>query len=111
MKQSLREKKVKNRRFFDRLSTVIMALLAVAMVISLAVLAKKFTVASNTGDYEGEIVDRWADYAEFSQGARARLALVVESRDGKRFTVRVDSNVYESARVGMGIKSRNGQVV
>ena len=68
-------------------------------------------VAPTNTDYEGTIVDRWADYAESDQGSRPRLRLVVESQDGKRFTVKVDPNVYESARVGMRIKSKAGQVV
>ena len=62
-------------------------------------------------DYEGTIVDRWADYTESDQGSRPRLALVVESRDHKRLTVRVDPNVYESGRVGMRIKSKGCQIV
>ena len=68
-------------------------------------------VAPTNTDYEGTIVDRWADYAESDQGSKPRLRLVVESQDGKRFTVKVDPNVYESARVGMRIKTREGQVI
>jgi hypothetical protein len=66
--------------------------------------------ASNP-DYEGTIVDRWADYAESEQGSTPRFRLLVESQDHKRFAVKVDPNVYESARVGMRIKSRSGQIV
>jgi hypothetical protein len=62
-------------------------------------------------DYEGKIVDRWADYSSTTQGARPFFRLVVESDDGKRFTVSVDPNVYESAKVGMRVRSRAGQVV
>jgi hypothetical protein len=62
-------------------------------------------------DYEGKIVDRWADYSNNEQGGRPFFRLVVESDGGKRFTVRVEPAVYESARVGMRIKSRSGQVV
>lgn len=62
-------------------------------------------------DYEGKIVDRWADYSDSEQGSRPFFRLLVESNDGKRFTVRVDPSVYESAKVGMRIKSRSGQVV
>jgi hypothetical protein len=64
-----------------------------------------------SSDYEGKIVDRWADYTASTQGSRPYFSLLIESSDGKRLTVRVDSNVYELARVGMRIKSRNGQVV
>ena len=67
-------------------------------------------VPTNT-DYEGTIVDRWADYAESDQGSKPRLRLVVETQDGKRLTVKVDPSVYESARVGMRIKSKAGQIV
>ena len=63
------------------------------------------------GDYEGRIVDRWADYSEGDQGSHPYFRLRVESDDGKRFTVKVDPNVYESARVGMRIKNRSGQIV
>lgn len=66
---------------------------------------------ATSSDYEGKIVDRWADYSNTTQGARPFFRLAVESNEGKRFTVRVDPNVYESARVGMRIKSRSGQVV
>jgi hypothetical protein len=71
---------------------------------------QKANAPIGTGDYEGTIVDRWADHSGSEQGAQ-RLRLVVESQDGKRFTVKVDPNVYESARVGMRIKSRDGQIV
>lgn len=62
-------------------------------------------------DYEGKIVDRWADYAETDEGSRPFFRLRIESDEGKRFSVRVDPNVYESARVGMRIRSRGGQIV
>lgn len=62
-------------------------------------------------DYEGKIVDRWADYVETDEGSRPRFRLLVEESDGKRFPVRVEAIIYESARVGMRIKRRSGQVV
>jgi hypothetical protein len=64
-----------------------------------------------SSDYEGKIVDRWADQAPSTQTTQPYFRLVVESSDGKRFTVKVDPNVYDSARVGMRIRSKNGQVV
>jgi len=72
---------------------------------------QKSTQRLGSGDYEGKIVDRWSDYAETNQGSLPRFRLVVESPDGKRFTVKADANVYESARIGMGIKNRGGQIV
>jgi hypothetical protein len=112
MKQSQRDKKTRQRQLRDRFSAILLAILVIAMVVTLTiVVGKRAVVPSNTADYEGVIVDRWADYAESQYGSRPRLALVVESIDGKRFTVAVDPNVYESARVGMTIKNRAGQVV
>ena len=102
-----------NRRLFDaKLSTAVLSILIVAMLTTLAALVwQKSTQPVDTKDYDGRIVDRWADYAESDQGSRPRFRVLVESQDGKRFTVAVDANVYESAKVGMQIKSRAGQLV
>ena len=83
---------------------------AVLAVLS-AFLCYAYSGRVTSSDYEGKIVDRWADYTQSTQGSRPYFRLVVESADGKRTTVRVDENVYESARVGMRIRSRNGQAV
>jgi hypothetical protein len=76
-----------------------------------AVLWQRWTTVVDTSDYEGKIVDRWADYVESQQGSHPRLRLLVETKDGKRITVKVEPGVYESARVGMRIKSKDGQIV
>ena len=112
MKKAHREKNSAKRRLFGVYPTVvILSVLVVAMLATLvAVVWQKSTTPVPT-DYEGTIVDRWADYAESEQGSRTRLALVVESPDRTRFTIRVEANDYESARVGMRIKSRGGQIV
>jgi hypothetical protein len=112
MKKDQLQRNGEQRLFGGKISTIVISLLVVAMVATLALLVwQKSTSPLDRGDYEGTIVDRWADYAESSQGSRPRLGLLVESNDGKRFTVKVDPNVYESARVGMRIKSKAGQVV
>lgn len=112
MKKAQLQRNADQRLFGAKFSTIVISLLVVAMAATLALLVwQKSTRPLDKGDYEGTIVDRWADYAESDQGSRPRLALVVESQDGKRFTVKVDSNVYESARVGMRIRSRAGQIV
>jgi hypothetical protein len=95
----------------DKWTTVLVSVLVVAALCGLFLLIYPRKVSPTNTDYEGTIVDRWADYAESDQGSRPRLRLVVESQDGKRFTVKVDQNVYESARVGMRVRSRAGQVV
>ena len=95
----------------ERLTTVIVGALMLAMLATLILLDwQKSTQRVNT-DYEGRIVDRWRDYAESQEGSRPRLHLVIETEDSKRLIVNVDPNVYESAKVGMRIKSTLGQVV
>ena len=92
-------------------TVVVIGALAVVLLIGLLLLWQKLTTTSSTTDYEGRVVDRWADYSGPEQGAQPRFRLLVESLDHKRFTIKVDDNVYESARVGMRIKSRAGQIV
>lgn len=87
------------------------ALILPMVVIGVLLVWQKTTQRIESGDYEGRIVDRWADYGESQQGSRPYFRLLVEGPDGKRFTVKVDANVYESARIGMRIKSRAGQAV
>jgi len=103
----------RDRRLFKRkLSTSLLGLLVVATLLTFAVVIwQKSTQPVNTSDYDGTIVDRWADYTQSEQGSRPYFRLLVESNDGKRFSVKVDPNIYESARIGMRIKSRDGQVV
>jgi hypothetical protein len=101
-----------NRLVGDRkLATVIGSILLLAMLGTLLLLVwNKWDTGSST-DYEGTIVDRWADYSESDQGSKPHFNLLVESQNGKRSSVRVDSNVYDSAKVGMRIKSSAGHIV
>ena len=111
MKKAQRLKAKSRRLFEDRVSVLIMSLIILAMIAALTLLVSQKSTTPAVADYEGTVIDRWADYAESSEGSRPRLALVVESSDGKRFTVKVEPAVYESARIGMRIKSTSGQVV
>ena len=106
IKSRLREKKAEEQ---SRWATVGAGLLIIGLLAVFMVFIWGGKVANS--DFDGAIVERWADYGETQEGSRPRLRLVVESADGKRFTVNVDPAVYESARVGMRIKSRSGQIV
>jgi hypothetical protein len=110
-----RLQKSADQSLWQKSSTVIGGLLVFALFATLLLVAwQKSTQPARRlgiGDYDGIIVDRWGDYSETNEGSRPQFRLVVQSPDGKRFTVRVDANVYESARVGMGIKNRGGQIV
>ena len=100
-------------RFFQSKATTIVATtpIIVTFVLVLWWAWQKWTTPARPGDYEGRIVDRWVDNSGAAEGYQPSLALLIESADGKRFTVKVDPNVYESARVGMRIRSKSGQVV
>jgi hypothetical protein len=112
MKKDQRQKNTARRLFSDRVSAIILSVIVVGMLVTLGALAwRKATTPVDTSDYEGRIVDRWADYTESEQGSRPYFRLLIEANDGKRFTVKVDPNVFESSRVGMRIRSREGQVV
>ncbi len=111
MKNNQSRRNAARRVLKERFSTVFLSALVLAMAATLILLVwQKSTQRVNT-DYQGRIVDRWGDYYESREGSRPRLRLVVETEDGKRVIVNVDPNVYESAKVGMRIKSRSGQVV
>src|ERR1041384_1261350 len=95
--------------FFEKKTTkiAVLSLLCLVVVTVLFVAWQKTTSLAQPGDYDGRIIDRWANNSGAAEGFQPRLALLVESTDGKRFTVKVDPNVYESARVGMRIRSRS----
>ena len=95
----------------ERLTTAILGILIIAMAGILIVLVWQQSTTPVATDYEGTIVDKWAKYAETSEGSRPLLHLVIEAEGGQRFTVRVNPNVYESARIGMRVKSQKGQIV
>lgn len=83
----------------------------VAVIVAIFLFAWQMSDQRVPTDYEGRIVDRWAYHTQSEQGSRPQLRLMVESSDGKRFPVDVDTRVYDSAKVGMRIKSTAGKVV
>ena len=111
MKKAQLSQKQERRKLHGKLSTLFVAALVVVMLGVLVLLAWQRSTQQATGDYEGVIVERWAGYSESDLGSRPYFRLQIELKDGGRTTVRVDPNVYESARVGMRIKSRSGQIV
>lgn len=97
--------------FSERLSMGILAVVLIAMAGTLIVLVWQRSTQPVLTDYEGTIVDRWAKYAESEQGSRPRFFLVVDDAQGRRFTVSVDPDTYESAKVGMRLKRESGKIV
>lgn len=99
--------------FFQSRATnaIVGAILVIVFAVFLFVAWQKWTTPSQPADYEGKIVDRWVDIGGKAQGYRPQPLLVIESDEGARFTVKVDPNVYESAKVGIRIKRKSGQIV
>ena len=99
------------RRRNEKVTTILVSALALTMLFVVVLLVWQKSHQRAQADYEGQIVDRWGQYSESQQGSRPAFRLLIESQDGKRIAVRVDANVYESAKIGMLIKSQAGQVV
>jgi len=112
MKNDELDRKAAKRLFRGKLLTVVGCALALAALVTLVLLVwQKGNQQADTSDFDGTVVDRLADYTESLQGSLPRFRLSVEADDGKRFIVKVDPSVYESAKVGMRIKRRAGQIV
>lgn len=113
MKKSELRDRAEKRLFREKLLTTIAGVLIVAAVVTVVLLVwQKGSQRVDTSDFDGRIVDRWAGYDESStRGSRPYFRLTVAGDDDKQFTVRVDPSVYESAKVGMRIKRRAGQIV
>lgn len=54
--------------------------------------------------FEGRIVDKWADYSETDQGSVPQFRLLVEGVDRNRFVVSVSPDIYERSKVGMKVR-------
>jgi hypothetical protein len=81
-----------------------------AFLVFLLILAWQLANQRTKTDFEGRVVDRYADYSETQEGSRPAFRLMVESESHERFKVKVEPGVYEAAKVGMRIKSKSGQI-
>ncbi len=81
-----------------------------AILVSMFFLAWQLANQQTRTDFEGTIVDRYADYAETQEGSRPAFRLTVESETHERFKVKVEPGIYESAKIGMRIKSKSGKI-
>jgi hypothetical protein len=113
MKKDQLNKEAEKRLLREKLFTLIGGVLVLAALGMLVLLVwQKGSQQVDTSDFDGRIVDRWAGYSESqTRGSQPYFRLSVAGDDGKQFTVKVDSSVYESAKVGMRIKRRAGQIV
>ena len=72
----------------------------------IAVLWVSYRVQRSThpAEYEGVIVEKWANYQETEEGSRPQFRLLLELANGQRLTIGVPSDFYNQARVGSRIR-------
>ena len=113
MKREELDEQIQKRLLRERALNIVGGAMVVAVFVTLALVVwQKGCYGVDTSDFDGRIVDRWAGYNESTtRGSQPYFRLAVEGDDGKRFNVKVDPAIYESAKVGMRIKRRAGQIV
>jgi hypothetical protein len=60
-------------------------------------------------EYEGLIVDKSETFVETQQGSFVSRRLLIEDKNGTRFEVVADEELYQRAQKGMWIKKSIGQ--
>jgi len=88
----------------DLARTIGWFLLILACLVALIFIIYNTRQSLNPAEYEGKIVDKWAGYNESDQGSRPYFRLLVEPDNGVKFTVAIDRDIYQRAKVGMRIK-------
>jgi hypothetical protein len=61
-------------------------------------------------DFDARVVEKYVAVRESQIGSATLPRLVVETADGRRFTVGVSGEQYEQARVGMWLSRRDGEL-
>jgi hypothetical protein len=85
---------------------VIVATLAAGIVFITATLIYQLVTSSGSYRryYSGKIVDKTTTVLETQQGSLLFHKLVIEEKDGTRFSITVPQEIYERAKVGMLIQ-------
>jgi hypothetical protein len=78
----------------------------------IAVLGLSYRIQRNIfpAEYEGVIVEKWADYQETDQGSRPHFWLLLEMENGQRLTIGTTSHLYNQARVGSRIRKTSAGI-
>jgi hypothetical protein len=61
-------------------------------------------------EYEGRIIDKWADHTQSEQGSQPYFRLVIRSSDNQQFTVSVSSEIYDRSKVGMFVRKTDAGI-
>lgn len=95
--------------WFDR---IIVVLVIVLFLVLIAFVLFDRTSAPSRTEYEGRVVDKWASFAETTTGSDTYYRLLIEDKDGRRFRVAADADIYEKVKVGMWIRhSKDGSTL
>jgi hypothetical protein len=81
-------------------------LIALGVLASIAILYKRQTSSAGIHrmEYEGRVIDKSETIVETDLGSRVRRRLLIEGKDGGRFEVAVNEELYARVRKGMWIK-------
>lgn len=85
-------------------SNVLWGIAIGALLISIFLLAWQKSHQPVQIDYEGTIVERWANFYESETGSHVYYKLLVEDNSGKRVAVNLDYETYTRAQIGMHIR-------
>ena len=97
----------------ERRSHVMVAVWGVVILAGfIAILWLSYRVQRNisSAEYEGVIVEKWADYQETDDGSRPRFRLMLELENGQKITIGVPSHLYDQARVGSRIRKTSAGI-
>jgi hypothetical protein len=82
-------------------------LAAAGVLATLIILYRQQT--SSTGiyrmDYEGRVIDKSETFLETKTGSRVQRRLLIEGKDGGRFEIAVNKELYDRVQKGMWIES------
>ena len=83
---------------------VVSGLIVLAILVGVFWLSYVASSGNHPAEYEGIVVDKWAGYAETDEGSVPYFRLLVELANGQKLTIRVQSNLYNEAKVGSKIR-------
>ena len=78
----------------------------------IAALGLSYRVQRNAfpAEYEGVIVEKWANYQETDGGSRPNFWLLIEMENGQRLTIGTTPHLYNQARVGSRIRKTSAGI-
>ena len=62
-------------------------------------------------EFSGKIVDKWISSVETDEGTKSFKKILIENKDGGRFTISPPENVYQKTKVGDSIEKKAGEII